>query len=186
MSLPAILLGLLRDPMSGYDLKKEFENGLAHIWSVNLSQIYPTLKNMMAEGWVTNETASSDLGPSRIIYQRTKAGEAKVIEWLKKGPLETNERFHHIAQTYFLYELKDNAQAIAFFQNHLAQLETWQSTMEAINQFWRQGQDDSFFKALPPEDFFPYLTLDLGLRKNKSQIDWCNDCINRIKERLDV
>lgn len=169
--------------MSGYDLKKEFENGLVHIWSVNLSQIYPTLKKMNEDGFVVAEAAAPHLGPARIIYRRTQSGQRQLIEWLQKGPIETKGRLHSIAQTYFLYELEDSEQAIEFFQAHLNTLNTWQGTMETIDSFWREGRGDSFFDDLPLEDFYPYLTLDLGLRKNNTQIEWCQECIKRIRAR---
>ncbi|MYK68861.1 MAG: PadR family transcriptional regulator, partial [Gammaproteobacteria bacterium] len=44
MSLDHILLGLLRDPATGYDLKSAFSERIRHFWSAELSQIYPALK----------------------------------------------------------------------------------------------------------------------------------------------
>jgi DNA-binding PadR family transcriptional regulator len=183
MSLDAILLGLLDTPKSGYELKKELESGLAHFWSVNLSQIYPALKKMTKSGLLNSETAAPESGPSRVIYQRTDAGRNKVIEWLQKGPIDTAERLHHLAQTYLLYELKDDDSALIFLQKLLSKLTHWQEKMDAIDVHWRQGHGAEFFEMLPDEDFFPYLTLDLGLRKNQANIDWCKDCIAHVEKR---
>ena len=65
LSLPHILLGLLREPASGYDLKAEFEKMIRHYWSAELSQIYPTLKRMEGQGWLASATEPSDRGPDR-------------------------------------------------------------------------------------------------------------------------
>ncbi len=46
MSLQHILLGLLREPASGYDLKAYFDKSVRYFWAAELSQIYPTLQRM--------------------------------------------------------------------------------------------------------------------------------------------
>ncbi len=48
---------------------------------------------------------------------------------------------------------------------------------------WRGNADDGFFQDMPAEDFYPYLTLVLGLRKNQTTLDWCSDCLTRIRNR---
>ena len=55
MSLEHILLGLLRSPKSGYELKAEFDVGVANFWPAELSQIYVTLKRLTKRGWSTIE-----------------------------------------------------------------------------------------------------------------------------------
>ena len=40
MSLDHILLGLLREPATGYDLGNAFSENVRHFWSAELSQIY--------------------------------------------------------------------------------------------------------------------------------------------------
>ena len=44
MSLKHALLGFLSyAPMTGYDLKRYFDQSIHHFWNANLSQIYPRL-----------------------------------------------------------------------------------------------------------------------------------------------
>ena len=50
MSLQHILLGLLREPASGYDLKAYFDSSVRYFWAAELSQIYPTLQRMEKSG----------------------------------------------------------------------------------------------------------------------------------------
>ena len=183
MGLEAILLGLVSTPQSGYDLKKEFENSLAHFWSVNLSQIYPTLKKMEIKGLVASRSSESHLGPSKVIYERTPEGRDALLRWLTSGPVFKAEKLHHLAQAYFLYELDNKKLASDFFEKLLAELKAWQVQMESIDSLWRGSYDETFFEALPKEDFYPYLTLDLGLRKNLTMIAWCQDCLRHISKR---
>ena len=57
MSLELILLSLLDQPASGYDLKREFEAGAATFWPAQLSQVYPTLKRLEARSLSASELA---------------------------------------------------------------------------------------------------------------------------------
>ena len=53
MSLKHAILGFLSfKPLSGYDLKKAFDNSVRHFWPANQSQIYRTLSQMTDEGLV--------------------------------------------------------------------------------------------------------------------------------------
>ena len=90
MSLENILLGMLDEPASGYDLKTEFSEGARHFWSAELSQIYPTLKKMELRGWLSSEVASSAKGPPRRVFRRTDAGRKQLLEWLRSGTADGN------------------------------------------------------------------------------------------------
>jgi DNA-binding PadR family transcriptional regulator len=46
VSLKYIMLGMLREPHSGYDIGKQFEQSLKNFWKAELSHIYPLLKKM--------------------------------------------------------------------------------------------------------------------------------------------
>jgi len=55
MSLRHIMLGMLREPHSGYDLKKGFDRSLRNFWRAELSQIYPLLQKMDDEGLLSDQ-----------------------------------------------------------------------------------------------------------------------------------
>lgn len=186
MSLPHILVGLLQTPMSGYDLRQVFENSLGHFWSAHLSQIYPTLKKMEADGWIESEKNAPRNGPARIVYTRTSLGKTALVNWLSSGPPDTARRLHDVAQTYFLHELGDDLQAIEFLKRLRDDLSEWRALLESINKLWRGDEGEAFFASLSDEDFYPYLTLDLGLRQCHNKIEWCNDSIDLIKARSDA
>ena len=53
MPLSHAILGFLDyQPMSGYDLKKYFDQSVAHFWSATQSHIYKALENLENEGMV--------------------------------------------------------------------------------------------------------------------------------------
>ena len=67
MSLEHILLGLLREPASGYDLKVVLDHGIGHFWAAELSQIYPSLKRLEKQGLLRSRRTASQRGPGRIV-----------------------------------------------------------------------------------------------------------------------
>ena len=77
MTLDHILLGLLREPQSGYELKAAFDLSLNYFWPAELSQIYRNLKRLEADGAVTSRSAPSEKGPERRVYSLTPAGRRK-------------------------------------------------------------------------------------------------------------
>lgn len=182
MSLRHILLGILREPHSGYDIKKTFEHSMSNFWRAELSQIYPLLQKMEKEGLVSNRKGESEIGPTKRIYTRTAKGGRELKSWLKNGPVIGTERFSYLAQVYFLGELKDNAKAIAYLEGLLSHMQEWLESLEQIEREWRLD-DSRYPDALPDADFFSQLTLDLGIRKVRTNVEWCEDCLARLHKR---
>ena len=53
MSLPYAILGLLEyKPMTGYDLKKIFEESVVNFWAASQSQIYRELDLLEVKGYL--------------------------------------------------------------------------------------------------------------------------------------
>ena len=180
MSLPHILLGLLAKPSSGYDLHKEFESSVRIFWSANLSQIYPTLNRLEADGLVTSRTSASSSGPARRVYTRTEAGRRALIEWVAGGPQILNVRRHYLAQVFFLNALADKAAARGFFEEVLSTLVERQASLEAILEAWRGTRGPDFGDHLEDDEFYPYMVLELGLEANRTRIAWCRRCLARL------
>ena len=135
MSLEFILLGLLRDPASGYDMRREFDRGPRHFWSARLSQIYPTLQRMEERGWLTSRDEPSHQGPARRVYRRSRAGTVALRTWLRGEPDLGVERLPYIGQLVFLAELHDRARTAKF-------LEAIRDQFVAFRDFLYAGDDE--------------------------------------------
>ena len=182
MSLKHIMLGMLREPHSGYDLKKQFDRSLRSFWRAELSQIYPLLQKMEKEGLLSSRSDESDIGPTRRIYTRTSEGRAELQNWLIDGPTVGTEKIGYLAQVFFLANLDDPEKAIEFFQELRQHMAEWLESLESSEREWR-SQDPRYPDALPDAEFFPQLTLDLGLTKVRANVEWCDRCIKRIQAR---
>lgn len=183
MSLSHILLGLLHDPASGYDLKTEFERGARHFWSAELSQIYPTLKRMEARGWLTSDTQPSDRGPDRRVYTRTRAGRDELFRWLRGGPVVGTERFAYLAQLAFMAELEDPRESLDFMRALRARLAAWKAELVAI-EIEVFATMPGFPDELPDDVFHHHAALRMGLHTLAAKLEWCDETIARLEERL--
>jgi len=182
MSLKHILLGLLRQPASGYDLKREFDTSLAHFWAAELSQIYPALKQLEAEGLIAGKEAAPSLGPARVIYKRTAKGSAALADWLAQGPKRGAQRHTDLAQTFFLDALNAD-EAARFVEAMLAARREDLHVLQKIAAAWKRAAGAAFPDALPDDEFYPYLTLEAGLAVAAARVAWCERALHRIRKR---
>ncbi|MGI9204553.1 MAG: PadR family transcriptional regulator [Woeseiaceae bacterium] len=182
MSLKHIMLGMLREPHSGYDIKKTFEKSLRSFWRAELSQIYPLLQKMEGEGLLTSKDSASEKGPTRRVYKRSAKGRQELQSWLLKGPVVGTERIGYLAQTYFLANLRDDDKAIEFMEDLRTYMSDWLASLEEAEDEWR-ANDPGYPNELSDEAFYPQLTLDLGLTKLRASVDWCDRSIERIRAR---
>lgn len=91
MSVTHALLGFLDlSPMTGYDLKRSMDESTQAFWHASLSQIYPALQRMQAEGLVESETHPQEGKPDKRVYRITGAGRSALTEWLEE-PVRTLE-----------------------------------------------------------------------------------------------
>jgi PadR family transcriptional regulator, regulatory protein AphA len=180
MALEHILLGLLRKPGSGTDIKQAFEEAIGHFWHAELSQVYPMLNRMEADGLLTVEQLPSEKGPPRKVYTITDTGRETLRTWLSNRPAVNQERLEWLAQVWFLDETPEHA--LDHFQSMRADFSRELAALQAIEDYWRTN-DPRYPDALSDEDFFPSLTLALGLKKLAAIVAWCDECIARIEKR---
>ena len=184
MSLQHILLGCLSKPASGYDLQKEIDLALSHFWSVQLPQIYPTLRRMEEDGLVKSTIEESKSGPQRRVYKRTGKGKEALVDWLLEGPIFGGERRQYLAQIYFLSETGDQESALAFLKDLRAIMEARYEQLCAIEEMWREEHGAAYPDALPEDGFFRHLTFDLGRDIAKVYVDWSARSVERLKKRM--
>ena len=182
MSLKHIMLGMLRESHSGYDIKKEFEKSQRNFWRAELSQIYPLLQKMDGDGLLTSRDSTSDIGPTRRVYKRTAKGKKELVSWLLNGPIVGTEKIAYLAQVYFLSDLGGESGAIAFMQELRDYMAEWLRTLEDTANQWKSN-DPRYPDSLSDDEFYAQLTLDMGLRKVRANVDWCDHSIARIRAR---
>ena len=183
MSLEHILLGLLRQPASGYDLKAVLDHGIGHFWAAELSQIYPSLKRLEKQGLLRSRRAASKRGPGRILYQVTAKGRRRLAAWLRNGPQFEDMRHTFLAQIYLMDELSDLPHTLAF----LKQLRVrWALRLEALKNAEKEWSrhDRGFPDHLSLGAFHRHLTLRMGQHSYRGWLTWCEESMRRARARM--
>lgn len=184
MTLDHILLGILRRPASGYEVKQAFENVFQHFWNAKLSQIYRTLKRLEAQGYLSSEMAPSEQGPDKRVYRVTAAGRVRVRDWLEQGPEVGTDRHAYLAQLTFMSEFNDLRKSLEFMQQLRDRLRERLAVLRGIDAHWREEEPD-LPDSLDDEHFHLYLTLQMGLGKIGASVQWAEDSIIQIQKRLE-
>ncbi|MDX5365690.1 MAG: PadR family transcriptional regulator [Alphaproteobacteria bacterium] len=86
MNTKELLLSVLMSgPATGYDIKKTMENEVSTLLDVSLSNLYPALNELAAEGLVTFQRVEQDNRPNKKVYELTEAGRSAAVSALMSG-----------------------------------------------------------------------------------------------------
>jgi DNA-binding PadR family transcriptional regulator len=182
MSLPHILLGLLDQPATGYDLKKALDQTLGHLWSVELSQIYPTLQRLEQQGYLRSRQQASAKGPDRRTYRRTATGRRHLLEWVKQDVAVMAPRVPHLAQLYFMGEARSLERTHVYLTDLLQEFEDRLRVYRALEASWFKSHP-GFPDQLEPDLFHAHLTLRAGIRRAQADVAWTRECLARVEAR---
>lgn len=76
MDVKTIILGFLNyGEMSGYDIKQAFTNSIGFFYDASFGAIYPALRKLEEEGFVTKQEIIQSGKPNKILYRITEAGK---------------------------------------------------------------------------------------------------------------
>lgn len=137
MSLRYALLALLTvEPMTGYDLYKQFEASVGYVWHAPDSQIYPMLRKMEAEGLLEGvETSWGQRGTKRR-YRVTDAGIEEFRTWMNTTLDYPRDRDPvHLKAAYLEWATRDaaRAQMLAHRDHYRERLLQWSDKIAEID-----------------------------------------------------
>jgi DNA-binding PadR family transcriptional regulator len=164
VSLRHGILGLLASkPRSGYDLTREFDLTLVHVWSARHSQIYPELSRLSADGLIEQ----FDSGPrGRKRYAITDAGRAEVLRWLREDDPGRELRVESLLQGFFYWVLEP-AEQIRLLDRERAFHEAKLAGYEAL----ANGGIDWLASA---EQHAQRIMLEAGIRYERGLVEWAD------------
>lgn len=182
MSLDNLLVGLCRQPMTGYELKTVFDVAIRHFWSAGFGQLYPTLHRLEAAGMLESEEAPPSKGPRRRLYRTTDAGREMLRGWLEAGPSVHGERHAFAAQVFLLDALGDPEASAEFIRALRAEFVDRARALAAVEGLDTEGRVPDT-ASLEDDEFHHYLTLRMGLRVAQARIEWCDEALDLIAGR---
>jgi len=161
------LLGLLmRGPMHGYELYRQYERGIGQVWRAGISQVYGLLKDLEEAGQVEARVEQQESRPARKIYSLTPAGRQAFKHWVRQPVANTRDiRVLFLAKLYFLRQLG---------------LDGLGELVEAQKAICRERAEGIATRAaeLSPDEFE---NLVLGFRHHQLEaiIEWLEGCCSQ-------
>lgn len=105
MGLRESILGLLmREPMSGYEIKTFYRDTIKNFWEVSDGQLYPTLKKMHQEGLITKKVITQKDLPNKHLYSITEKGRKVFEQWIRTPVHKTQELKEPFALKVFFFD----------------------------------------------------------------------------------
>ena len=178
MSLKHAILGFLSfTPLSGYDLKKAFDQSVSHFWPANQSQIYRTLAQLDEQGLVEKEIIPREERLDVKIYSITQPGREELHRWLSSPLPEQEMREPFLIQVYFGGLLSDD-EVIDLLQR---EMRLARERIQAYLEIHRTVYDQPNRTIEPRALYMSMLTLEYGLYANRVFVEWAQNAISRIE-----
>ena len=172
------VLGLLTiEPMSGYDIKKMVDTILRHFWNESYGRLYPTLKELEAEGLATSSVEPGDGKPDRIVYSITDAGRDVLAEWLTEPAEPPRPRLEILLKLFFAY----NVPVEESIEQIRRQREAWIQAAPMFDGFERMVAES---ETDPNKRRSYRLTIMHGRIVNEARIRWCDEALDVLASDL--
>jgi DNA-binding PadR family transcriptional regulator len=175
----AILAFLNFSPMTGYDLKKYFEQSVAHFWSVTQSHIYKTLDSLEKDGYVESSIIQQVGKPNRKEYSISDAGRQKLQRWLITPLPLPPTREAWLIQLFFAYA-NSNQEIVELLQARKEAIDARIQTYRQDAQAAIDANARSIGNARIHELW--QVTLDYGISYYEFERAWLEKTIERIKD----
>jgi len=107
------LMSIARKPMRGYDLIREIETKTGGAWRPGPGAVYPVLRKLVREGYVTANKGSRE-GPTQVRYEITPAGLAHIAQ--AKKMMRTSTERMRLMSSLFL-DLMESDDLVGFVLN---------------------------------------------------------------------
>lgn len=162
------LLGLLQtQPMHGYEMFQQFENGtLGQIVHLEMSQLYAYLKKLERLGYIQAQLEPQGSRPPRKTFQLTDEGQTEFLKWLSE-PVERPREIRILFLLKLYY-------ARRFIPEQLEQLIDQQ--IAACRRFLTHLEAQRPETALTDDQtFFDHVILRSRIHQTRALLDWLNE-----------
>lgn len=167
-----VILGILsiQSNISGYDIRKGIEGSVGYFWGESYGQIYPTLKELTAEGLITASEPPAGTRQGRLLYALTKTGRAALREWLSLPFQNDRPRNEFLIKLFFGREAPRTVSI-----GHILELQA--RNQQAIETLEGLKEIAHTRGAHNPHRLYWELTLSFGIALTSAALDWCEEML---------
>lgn len=182
MSLQFAILGLLNyQSMTGYDLKKLFDESINNFWAASLSQIYRELGTLESKGYTTSVIQHQQDRPDKKIYSITENGKAAFKEWISNFPeklsKETRDEF---SLRVFFGSNVSKEQLIAQFRRFIQEKQDKLKVIQNLYQVSGKYADE--MKLFSGEEKHWRFVLRRAVLTLEMLVGWATECMDELNE----
>lgn len=162
------ILGLLKSqPMYGYEMFQQFENGtLGQILRLEMSQMYSFLKKLEKLGYIETTLETQGTRPPRKIHSLTQSGDVVLQEWLVQ-PVEKPRDIRLI----FLLKLYFTQKFLPQQMDNLIQQE-----IIACEQFLTHLETKRLSTVVAEDEaFFDHIVLRSRVHQTHALLEWLHE-----------
>jgi DNA-binding PadR family transcriptional regulator len=163
-----VLGALTHGPMSGYDIKKFIEGTTNNFWRESYGQIYPTLKQLTAEGLVTRSRVQQEGKPDRYVYTLADEGREELREWLLEPAESEVPRVELLLKLFFGHQISVDAN-LRHVERHATDIQRGLKHLRGIDAMLSAKHGEH--PAIP----YSLLVLRQGILIHEALERWCHE-----------
>ena len=177
----AVLAALLDEELSGYQLAKAFDLGVANFWHALPQQLYAELARLEQDGLITGREVVQDTRPNKRLFTVTGPGTAELERFtttaakpvfIRDDLLVKVQAADHVDTGNLIAQLTDRA---AFAR---AKIELFGGLLRTMRG---DSTEEEFLRH--GERIGPYLTCLRGLAFEQGNRDWCERTVTVLAAR---
>ncbi|WP_030161044.1 PadR family transcriptional regulator [Streptomyces sp. NRRL S-244] len=177
----AVLAALLDEELSGYQLAKAFDLGVANFWHALPQQLYAELTRLERDGLITGREVVQDTRPNKRLYTVTGAGLAELERFTASATKPSSIRDDLVVKVQAADHV-DTATLIAQLTERAAFARAKVDLFGGLLRAMRRDRSEEDFLRYG-ERVGPYLTCLRGLAFEQGNRDWCERTIAVLRER---
>lgn len=170
MSLKHAILAMIDvEKGSGYDLAKRFDQSVGFFWPSSFQQVYRDLGKLEEAGLVSAKGVEQDGKPNKKIYDITASGIEELQQWLSAPAREMKIKDTFLIKLFGGHRISKQE----LLDDLACQRQQHQQTIDGYTTLannLKASGEKQFMKY-----FLPYQALDLGIRFEKTWLEWSDD-----------
>ncbi|MEY9964930.1 DNA-binding PadR family transcriptional regulator [Streptacidiphilus sp. MAP12-16] len=177
----AVLAALLDDELSGYQLAKAFNLGVANFWHALPQQLYAELARLEKDGLITGRDVVQDTRPNKRLFTVTGAGLAE----LEGFTASSAKPFFIRDDLLVMVQAADHVDTDHLIAQLTERTVFAQAKIDLFGQLLRRMRGDRTEEEFlrDGEHVGPYLTCLRGLAFEEGNRDWCERTVTVLRDR---
>ena len=177
----AVLAALLDGELSGYQLAKAFDVGVANVWYAQPQQLYAELTRLEKEGLVAGREVVQEGRPNKRLFHVTDAGLAELENFTAASAKPAFIRDDLLVKV----QAADRVDTDALIAELAERATVAQAKIDLFGELLRRLRGDRTEKEFlrHGDRVGPYLTCLRGLAFEQENRDWCRHTIAVLEER---